>query len=323
LLAIIEQLEGFEAPAGHWERHILPARLESYDPSWLDTLTFMGQAGWARVRLAGWVQQAGETNGRPLRALTRSTPIALVMREHFSWLLESLEQSQENSIHERLSSNAWAALEAFTRHGALFPAQIGGLLDLVPSQVENVLGELAAAGLVTSDGYPALRALLGLGARPSRHRMSRSDLPAPPPAGRWTLLRSPLMPLVEDEQRIENWCRLLLRRYGVMFRELIGNESVAPRWGELVRVYRRMEARGEIRYGHFVESVAGEQFALPEVIPLLRAGGEARSDPVRLPATDPINLTGRIVAGPRVPALPGQSIAIVNGALTTHSLDPA
>ena len=128
-------------------------------------------------------------------------------------------------------------------------------------------------------------------------------------------MRSPLLPNVEDEKRIENWCRLLLRRYGVMFRELIANDSAAPRWGELVRIYRRLEARGEIRYGRFVDGVAGEQFALPETIPLLRAGGESSAELVELPATDPINLTGRIMAGPRVPALPGHSIAIVNGAL--------
>jgi ATP-dependent Lhr-like helicase len=120
---------------------------------------------------------------------------------------------------------------------------------------------------------------------------------------------------VEDEKRIENWCRLLLRRYGVMFRELIANDSAAPRWGELVRIYRRLEARGEIRYGRFVDGVAGEQFALPETIPLLRAGGESSPASVELPATDPINLTGRIMVGTRVPALPGHSIAIVNGAL--------
>jgi ATP-dependent Lhr-like helicase len=136
-----------------------------------------------------------------------------------------------------------------------------------------------------------------------------------PPAGRWTLLRSPLLATVEDEKRIENWCRLLLRRYGVVFRELIANESAAPRWGDLVRIYRRLEARGEIRYGRFVDGVAGEQFGLPEVIPLLRAGGESSTGLVELPATDPINLTGRVMVGPRVPALPGYSIEIVDGEL--------
>jgi ATP-dependent helicase Lhr and Lhr-like helicase len=141
-----------------------------------------------------------------------------------------------------------------------------------------------------------------------------------PPAGRWTLLHSPLVPAVDDEKRVENWCRLPLRRYGVVFRELFANDPAAPRWGELVRVYRRLEARGEIRYGRFVAGVAGEQFALPETISLLRAAGESISAPDELPATDPINLTGRIMAGSRVPALPGHSIAIVNGSLKLQTL---
>jgi ATP-dependent Lhr-like helicase len=317
VLRLIEQLEGFEAPAGHWEKYILPARLESYEPSWLDTLTFMGQAAWGRLRP---VARTGEANGRPMKALTRSTPITLMLREHAPWLLSPPDQLPENPALDQLGSNARAAYEAFTRHGALFPAQIGQLLQLMPSQVEDVLGELAAAGLVTSDGYPALRTILGLRAQPTRRRKGRPSLQSSPPAGRWTLLRSPLLPSVEDEKRVDNWCRLLLRRYGVVFRELLANDAAAPRWGELIRVYRRLEARGEIRYGRFVDGVAGEQFALPETIPLLRAGGT--SSAVELPATDPINLTGRVMAGGRVPALPGHSIAIVNGAVQPQTACP-
>jgi len=317
LLALIEQLEGFEAPAGHWEKHILTARLEDYDAGWLDTLTFMGQVAWGRLRPAAWMQ--GGSNGRPLKALTCSTPITLMVHDHAAWLLLLPEQYPESSILDQLGGNARAAFEAFTRHGALFPTQIGTLLDLVPSQVDDVLGELAAAGLVTSDGFPALRSLLGMRMHGRRRRMRRPANQMSPPAGRWTLLRSPLQPVVEDETRIQNWCRLLLRRYGVVFRELIANDSAAPRWGELVRTYRRLEARGEIRYGRFVDGVAGEQFALPETIPLLRAAGGSNVSPVELPATDPINLTGRITVGPRVPALPGHSIAIVNGTLSLHN----
>src|SRR5439155_20774652 len=136
LLTLVEQLEGFEAPAGHWERHILPARLEAYDPAWLDTLTFMGQAGWARLRPVAWMQ-AGEATGRPMKPMTRSTPIALMVRDHASWLLPSPEQFLESSVLDQLGSNARAAYEAFVRHGALFPVQLGTLLQLVPSQVDD------------------------------------------------------------------------------------------------------------------------------------------------------------------------------------------
>jgi ATP-dependent helicase Lhr and Lhr-like helicase len=321
LLALIEQLEGFEAPAGHWEKHLFPARLESYDPAWLDALTFSGHAMWGRVRPVAALQgngvaENGASNGRPIKALTRSTPITLMLREHVPWLLLPSEASAEPIVNGPLGSNARAAHEAFLRHGALFPAQLGSLLQMLPSQVEDILGELAAAGLVTSDGYPALRSLLGIAARKIRRR----GRPAPaPPAGRWTLLRSPLMPAVEPGERIEHWCRLLLRRYGVMFRDLLANESAAPNWQELVRTYRRLEARGEIRGGRFVAGVAGEQYALSEAIaPLRSADDEPDAQPLLLPATDPLNLTGRISAGPRVPALPGHAIVIANGAVSAY-----
>jgi ATP-dependent Lhr-like helicase len=134
-----------------------------------------------------------------------------------------------------------------------------------------------------------------------------------PSAGRWTLLRSTLLPRVEAEERTENWCRLLLRRYGVMFRDLLANEGAAPSWQELVRSYRRMESRGEIRGGRFVAKVAGEQYALPDVVARLRSIADEPDQAVDLPATDPLNLTGRIGPTSRVPASPGYSITIQNG----------
>ena len=320
LLALIEQFEGFEAPAGHWEKHLLPARLEAYDPAWLDALTFSGQAGWGRIRPPAPLPTGRITNGRPMKALTRSTPITLMVRDHASWLLPVNADNPDGAADAALGrdaalgSNARAAYEAFLRHGAIFPAQLAALLQLVPAQVDDVLGELAAAGLVTSDGYPALRILLGVKARHSRRPGWRSA-PAPVhPAGRWTLLRSGLASTVAADERTEHWCRLLLRRYGVMCRDLLANEWAAPPWQELVRTYRRLEARGEIRGGRFVAGIAGEQYALPEVIPLLRsATDDPEEPPYTLPATDPLNFTGRIGSGPRVPALPGQAIVIAHG----------
>jgi ATP-dependent Lhr-like helicase len=193
------------------------------------------------------------------------------------------------------------------------------LLQLVPSQVEDVLGELAAAGLVTSDGYPALRTLLGVKTRFRKSSARRSGLSSSHAPGRWTLLHTPLMPAIAEEERIEHWCRLLLRRYGIMFRDLLTNESAAPTWHELVQTYRRLEARGEIRGGRFVAGVAGEQYALPEAIPMLRAAGESSDEPpLILPATDPLNFTGRFNSGPRVPALPGNWIGLVHGTVKVH-----
>jgi ATP-dependent Lhr-like helicase len=321
LLKLLEQLEGFEAPAGHWEKYLLPARLESYSSNWLDALTFMGQAGWGRMRMFAASTPApadGQpARGRPMKALTRSTPISLVLRDHLPWLLPSIDESASSAAASNLGGNAAMAYEAFLRHGALFPAQLGTLLRLVPSQVNDVLGELAAAGLVTSDGYPALRTLIGTSSRIDTRRIRPLPLATSPPAGRWTLLRSALMPTVPNEERVEQWCRLLLRRYGVMFRDLLANESAAPPWGDLVRTYRRMEARGEIRGGRFVADVAGEQYALGEVIPQLRAADEGTEPPLTLAATDPLNLSGRITSGSRIPALPGYSILLAKGAIST------
>ncbi len=326
LLALLEQLEGFEAPAGHWEKYLLPARIEDYDPSWLDSLTFFGQVGWGRLRAPSSMNLANLADGspapgRPIKALTRSTPISLMLRDHLPWLLPAAEENPALAPDSGLGSNARAAFEAFLRHGALFPAQLGSLLQLLPGQVDDVLGELAAAGLVTSDGYPALRTLIGASLHNSQRRARRSASALAIPAGRWTLLRSALTPAVAPEERINQWCRLLLRRYGIMFRDLLANESAAPPWGELVRTYRRLEARGEIRGGRFVSGVAGEQFALPEAIPLLRAAAnEADDPPLTLPASDPLNLSGRIFSNRRVPALPGQFIVVAEG--TVRVLEP-
>lgn len=313
LLALMEQLEGFEAPAGHWEKHLLPTRLQEYASHWLDGLTFHGQVVWGRLKPLDAKRRG---SGRPMKSLTRSTPITLMLRDDMDWLLPAREETIDTD--SALGSNARAAYEMFVQYGALFPAQLAGHLQLLPSQVDDTLGELAAAGLVTSDGYPALRTFLNSQRlrkpRQSRpHRMTRTN---PIAAGRWTLLRSSFLANVATEQRAEHWCRLLLRRYGVMFRDLLANESAAPPWSELVRSYRRLEARGEIRGGRFIAGVAGEQYALPEVISMLRAADETNAnESIVLPATDPLNLTGIIANTPRVPALTGNSILITNGQL--------
>jgi ATP-dependent Lhr-like helicase len=349
LRTLIEQLEGFAAPAGHWEKYLLPTRLQSYESGWLDGLTFFGQAAWGRLRPGIRNQESGirsqesggrnqqlasgsdaavplastrgssggngaMARGRPMKALTRATPLTLMLRDHVPWLLPVVEEKAEAGANSFLSgTTARAAYESFLHHGALFPDQVGNLLQLVPAQVDDVLGELAAAGLVTSDGFP--RSLIGVRQRQIRRRARRSSH-LPHPSGRWTLLRSSLTPAVPEEERAEQWCRLLLRRYGVMFRDLLANESAAPTWQALVRCYRRLEARGEIRGGRFVAGVAGEQYALPESIAQLRSAGDRMDDqPLPLPATDPLNLTGRIGSGTRIPALPGHFIMLAQGEL--------
>jgi ATP-dependent Lhr-like helicase len=324
LLALLDQLEGFEAPAGHWEKYLLPSRLESYSSEWLDGITFSGEAAWGRLRPLPTTRpdrRTKDSHARPIKALTRATPISLMRRDDVSWLLPLVEEHIDIAASSLLGSNARAAHAAFLGHGALFPAQLGSLLQLAPAQVEDVLGELAAAGLVTSDGYPALRTLLGVKARENRHATWRTGSTTRQATGRWTLLRPTLTPAVPEDDRTENWCRLLLRRYGLMFRDLLANESAAPSWGDLVRVYRRLESRGDVRGGRFVAGVAGEQYALPEAVSFLRlAADDPNEKPLILPATDPLNLTGRICPAPRVAALPGQSIVLLRGDVRAHEL---
>lgn len=318
LLTLVEQFEGFEAPAGHWEKHLLAARMEPYNAGWLDSLTFFGQVVWGRLRP---VAASGAT-GRPMKSLTRSTPITLMLRDHLPWLLPPAQEQLDGALDMALGSNARAAYEAFVRHGALFPSQIGALLQLVPAQVDDVIGELAAAGLITSDGFPAMRAMIGARSKHRNRAISRTGLNLPDPSnGRWTLLRSALLPQVEAAERTEQWCRLLLRRYGVMFRDMLANEVAAPPWSELVRMYRRLEARGEIRGGRFVAGVSGEQYALADVIARLRAAGEDSDESINLSATDPLNLTGRMGGADRVPASPGYSISISRGEITEYHAD--
>jgi len=134
--------------------------------------------------------------------------------------------------------------------------------------------------------------------------------PARTEGGRWSLLRSFLPAEVPAETRVEKWCRLLLRRYGVMFRDLLAREVSAPTWQELVRGYRRLESRGEIRGGRFVADVAGEQYALADVVSRLRQTETGAASPLTVAATDPLNLSGRIMPGPRVPASPGRQLVI-------------
>ena len=222
-----------------------------------------------------------------------------------------------------LGGNAHAAYQAFLRHGALFPAQLATLLQLSAFAGGRRAGR-------TGRGRAGHQRRLPGPAHSARGQEPRGRPLCQPArrlvhacqagtghgnsAGRWTLLRSPLTPPCPSDERTAHWCRLLLRRYGVMFRDLLANESAAPSWGSLVRTYRRLEARGEVRGGRFVAGVAGEQYALTEVIPALRLAAPlatpfAEERPLILPATDPLNFTGRVGSESRVPALPGRTIS--------------
>src|SRR3954469_19762925 len=304
LAALLGQLDGMELPAAAWEADVLSSRCEEYVPALLDTLCLTGRVAWGRLTPP---QRTGGTTG-PIR----STSIGLFLREHAeSWI------SAGQGTEVQLSGYATRVREVLEQRGASFFHELVARSGLLPTQVEQALSELAGTGLVTSDSFSGLRALVTpsskrkplSGAR-RRHRTAPHGIET---AGRWSLLHGS----AGDENRadVELAARALLRRYGVVFRRVLSRESGLPAWRELLMVYRRLEARGEIRGGRFVTGMSGEQFALPEAIGQLRSirrlegGGQL----VGISAADPLNLTGIVTPGERIPALTTNRILYRDG----------
>ena len=302
LQSVLEQLDGCELPLAAWESAVLPARVADYDPEWLDRLCFSGRVGWGRL------STPQNPNGRTSAPL-RTSPIALYLREN---LTDWLALTQANSATE-LSVTSQAVLEVLQGGGALFFSELVDRSGLLPSQVEEALSQLAALGLVTSDSFDGLRALLvpsnkrpTFGRNPTKRRR-KTNLASIEFAGRWSLLPRSVGAsngAGSREAAIEKFAQVLLRRYGIIFRRLLEQESFPVTWYELGRIYRRREARGEIRGGYFVGGISGEQFALPEAIGLLRSirKSSSNSELVTLSAADPLNLHGILTPGTRIPA---------------------
>jgi ATP-dependent Lhr-like helicase len=320
--AVLDLLDGCEAPAAAWEPAVLASRVKEYSPQWLDRLCFTGRIGWGRLSPPALPRGRGFT---PLR----SSPVALFTREHLrSWLELSAPAAATG-----FSPDTELVFKALVQGGALFFAEIVGRTSLLASRAEQALGELAALGWVTADSFEGMRALLvpmekrAPFADPGRKRRHRA-VTSIEFAGRWSLLRRPVdadhfpsaTPSSGSEnsahdQALETFARVLLRRYGVVFRRLLENEALGVPWFELGRLYRRLEARGEIRGGRFVSGVSGEQFALPEAIASLRAVRKAKPDGqlILLSAADPLNLVGVLTPGPRVPAVVANRILLRDG----------
>jgi ATP-dependent Lhr-like helicase len=274
--AVVEQLEGFEVAAGAWEHDVLAARVADYDGEQIDRLCMSGRVAWGRI-----------TPGT--RAPLRTSPIALLLREHVSsWKIPAEADGD-------FSSEAKAVREVLEKRGASFFADIVQEAGLLPAIVERGLSELAGAGVVTADSFAGLRALL-----------SKTNLEF---AGRWSLLRR------GKGDDVESIARTLLKRYGVVFRSLVQRESLLPPWRDLVRVFRRLEARGEIRGGRFVGGFGGEQFAAPDAVGRLRAvrKRDSTGELMVLSAADPLNLVGVVTPEARVAAIPRNRILFQDG----------
>jgi ATP-dependent helicase Lhr and Lhr-like helicase len=281
LMAVVEQLEGFELAAAAWESDVLPARVADYEPEHIDRLCLSGRVAWGRL-----------TPGS--RAPLRSSPMAVMPREHLGhWGVEKSDAVE-------LSSEAKAVADALERRGASFFHELVTHARLLPSYVERGLAELAGAGVATADSFAGLRALLA----PQEKRNGLVET-----AGRWSLLK----PVQADD--VEAVARALLKRYGVVFRVLLQRESHLPPWRDLVRVYRRLEARGEIRGGRFVAGFGGEQFAAADAVGRLRAVRklEKAGELVVLSAADPLNLVGILTPEARVPAIPRNRVLLEDG----------
>ncbi len=353
VLAAIEQLEGFEAAAAEWERSLLPARVPHYDPRWLDNLCLAGVIGWGRVSPhPAWQKVAGENAkaAGPRRVIpTSAAPITFFLRESAEWLHVALaaKRIDELTLAQSLSPEAQRIRSLLAERGAAFTADLQRMSGFSKLQTTTALWELAAAGLAAADGFDQLRAMMD----PRRKSVAlaqtaatslRKRAAARTTAGRWSLLWDPagvatddahvsgkrLANASEDERArmieaakqadaaLEAHARILLARYGVVFRELLARETNAPAWRDLAPMLRRLEARGEIRGGRFVSGAFGEQFALEEAAEGLRAARSRSSDlVVPLAAADPLNLVGILLPGDRVAAIPGRQIQLRNGTL--------
>jgi ATP-dependent Lhr-like helicase len=317
LLRALETLSGFEAAAAAWEAELLPARVDGYKPALLDALCLSGAAAWGRVTALG-----AEQGTQP----SRLTPLAIFPRAELDELLHAAGDArpearakaalsegaragepEANEVHRTLRGPAEKVLAALRARGALFAKELEATTRLLPVELEEGLRELVAQGLIACDGFAPLRRLLGPNPRrDSRRRPGRARvLPAglPVPEGRWHLL-APLGPAGDADERAEALAWRLIRRYGVVFRDLLARESLPAGWRPVHAALRRLEARGLVRGGRFVTGFTGEQFALPDAIPRLR---RTRSQPetgeiVRVSAADPLNLVGILTPGPRIPA---------------------
>ncbi len=314
LLIALRQLEGCAAPAAAWEEDLLPSRVKQYQPFMLDQLCAAGRVAWSRPMS---VVASGTDDSVRKAGPIRTTPIVLCERE----MLAHWRQAGDTPAQEiPLSPRARKVFDSLRTHGASFFSDLVPDTGLLKAELELALGELVSRSLVTCDSFAGLRALVMPAEKRHRLRRHKSLIEAGiDAAGRWSLTHRPRQAAdtagALAAPHVEHIARVLLRRYGVVFRKLLEREESLPPWRDLYYVYRRLEARGEIRGGRFVSGFSGEQFALPEAAATLRkiATGDD-SERVSISAADPLNLVGVLTPGDKVPRLPGNRVLFENGA---------
>jgi ATP-dependent helicase Lhr and Lhr-like helicase len=321
-LEVLRQLQGFEIPANAWERQVLARRVADYDPKWLDQLCLTGAVGWGRLSPHPATLEYSTANDggeakpgaaqRQRRVIPTSVaPITFFIREDADWMMPRHPGAE--SANSGLSHGAQKVLDFLRQRGASFFADIVRGTDKLKAEIETALWELVAAGLVTADGFDNLRSLID----PKRRAGQGSGRTTRPRhnAGRWALLHTD--EVVERPRAVEAACWMLLRRYGIVVRDVLAREANLPPWRELLAGFRRLEDRGEIRGGRFVDGFLGEQFALPVAVESVRAMRklEPAAGTITLSAADPLNLVGILVPGERVPAISGNSVTYRGGAV--------
>ena len=343
LLEVLSKLEGFEAPAVEWERTILPARLAGYDPQWLDALCLSGAIGWGRVSPHPAWQQGGGSS--PRRVIpTNAAPITFFIRESADWLPHALAAQcvDESTLLKAISPDALAVRTLLRQRGACFSNDIQRILQFTRPQAQHALWELATAGIASADGFDQLRGMMDGRRKFAANKPASLNkrAAARTTAGRWSLLCDEAKPeeapltkqssegrqaeLIAEARRTdaayESAARMLLCRYGVLFRDLLERESNAPKWRDLLNILRRLEDRGEVRGGRFVSGVSGEQFALSEAVESLRASRRRDSpNEIIVSASDPMNLASIVVPGCRFPAVPGRFLRFRNGSVVSEA----
>ncbi len=318
-LEVLRQLQGFEIPANAWERQVLARRIVDYDPKWLDQLCLTGAVGWGRLSPHPATLDYSASRGTGTEAAPRQrrviptsvAPITFFVREDADWMTPR-HPGAEDGMTSGLSHGAQKVLDFLRQRGASFFADIVRGTEKLKAEIETALWELVAAGLVTADGFDNLRSLID----PKRRAGQGSGRTTRPRhnAGRWALLHTD--EVVERPRAVEAACWMLLRRYGIVVRDVLAREANLPPWRELLGGFRRLEDRGEIRGGRFVDGFLGEQFALPVAVESVRAMRklDAASGTITLSAADPLNLVGILVPGERVPAISGNSVTFRDGA---------
>ena len=321
LQTVIEQLAGFEVAASAWEPCVLRSRIADYRPDTLDYLCLRGIITWGRLTPPTQDHDLTSVKQKKRMIPTSLAPISLFPRDDAEWLLALARKGRQGQLAwlpEQLTAVAQTMYHYLSQRGASFFADVARGTHQLQAEVEQGLWELASVGLVAADGFDNLRALLD----PKRRRgIGRHQKRRPRHTiGRWSLLAAgadnPDRQMTRELDPTESWARQLLRRYGIVFRDLLKRESLTVAWRDLLLIYRRMELRGEIRGGHFVSGMTGEQFGLPEAVEALRA---VRNDPqagaqeIRLSGSDPLNLVGIILPGDRIPSHPSRSVIYRNG----------